>query len=414
VLAALAVPSTAAAARPDLVVTRVADPPATAAPGQSVAVSATVRNRGRGRAKPSALRFLLSLDSRRSADDPRLGDGSVRALKRGKRRQGVATVTIPAVAGGSSWRLIACADGAGAVKEKREGNNCRAAATPIAVTAPPPAPAPPPGPGPAPGPGPSPGPPPAETCNGADDDGDGQADDGVCLVTVTLAGAGSGTVTSTPAGISCPGTCAAAFPAGGTVTLTATPATGSVFRGWAGACSADPCAVTPGEPQVTATFAPAPPQVGQLVINEIHADPDPGQGDVNGDGVVSATGDEFVEIVNRAAHAVDLGGVTVLDSAMPRHVFADGSALAAGCAAVVFGSGASTGRLALNDDGDTVTVTDAAGAVTLTTVTYGPEGGFNDSLTRSPDLALTPLQRHTDVSSQIFSPGTKLNGAAFC
>src|SRR5579863_2821004 len=55
-------------------------------------------------------------------------------------------------------------------------------------------------------------------------------------VTVSIAanGLGTGTVTSSPAGISCPGTCTAAFTAGTSLTLTATPAAGSVFKGWMG------------------------------------------------------------------------------------------------------------------------------------------------------------------------------------
>src|SRR5439155_992377 len=53
-------------------------------------------------------------------------------------------------------------------------------------------------------------------------------------LTVTNAGAGIGTVTSAPAGISCGTTCAAEFPNGTAVTLTAAPAAGSAFNGWSG------------------------------------------------------------------------------------------------------------------------------------------------------------------------------------
>lgn len=56
-------------------------------------------------------------------------------------------------------------------------------------------------------------------------------------LTVTLAGPGTGTVTSSPAGISCPGTCSVMFSPGAAVTLTATPANSFVFAGWSGACS---------------------------------------------------------------------------------------------------------------------------------------------------------------------------------
>ncbi|MCX7556998.1 proprotein convertase P-domain-containing protein [Xanthomonadaceae bacterium JHOS43] len=52
---------------------------------------------------------------------------------------------------------------------------------------------------------------------------------------------GSGSITSIPAGINCPGTCAATFPAGQTVVLTAHPAQGHRFEKWGlgGDCSGD-------------------------------------------------------------------------------------------------------------------------------------------------------------------------------
>src|SRR6266436_8178145 len=57
---------------------------------------------------------------------------------------------------------------------------------------------------------------------------------GVSGLTVTLAGAGTGTVTSSPTGISCPGTCSGTFTNVSQITLTATPATGFGFAGWSG------------------------------------------------------------------------------------------------------------------------------------------------------------------------------------
>jgi hypothetical protein len=78
-------------------------------------------------------------------------------------------------------------------------------------------------------------------------------------LTVSKLGAGSGTVESTPAGINCGGTCTAAFEEESTVTLSQTPASGSEFRGWSGACSGTgTCEVTMTEAKsVTALFANA-------------------------------------------------------------------------------------------------------------------------------------------------------------
>ena len=75
-------------------------------------------------------------------------------------------------------------------------------------------------------------------------------------LTVTKTGTGSGTVTSSPAGINCGATCSAKFTSGVTVTLAATPAAGSTFVGWSGACTGTgACTVSmTASKTVTATF----------------------------------------------------------------------------------------------------------------------------------------------------------------
>lgn len=61
---------------------------------------------------------------------------------------------------------------------------------------------------------------------------------------LTITTTGSGTVTSSPAGISCPGTCTASFNNGVTVTLTATATSPFTFNTWAGDCAASGSTVT--------------------------------------------------------------------------------------------------------------------------------------------------------------------------
>ncbi|HEY2988191.1 MAG TPA: hypothetical protein VGL11_10740 [Candidatus Binatia bacterium] len=75
-------------------------------------------------------------------------------------------------------------------------------------------------------------------------------------LTLAKAGTGSGTVTSAPAGINCGSTCSFSYTSGASVTLTATPAAGSTFSGWSGACTGTgTCSVTMNAAKsVTATF----------------------------------------------------------------------------------------------------------------------------------------------------------------
>ena len=91
---------------------------------------------------------------------------------------------------------------------------------------------------------------------------------GTIAVARSLTGGAAGTITSSPAGISCGATCAATFTTGTVVTLTATPAGGSVFTGWQGACTgtSPTCSVTAGTgtSSITATFAPSP--VGYVAL----------------------------------------------------------------------------------------------------------------------------------------------------
>jgi hypothetical protein len=96
-------------------------------------------------------------------------------------------------------------------------------------------------------------------------------------LTLSTAGAGAGTVTSEPAGLSCPGLCAAGFGEGSEVTLTASAAPGSDFAGWSGSCSgtAPVCTVTMSAAQTLgAEFDPQPPGAPPATVGSIPCESD--------------------------------------------------------------------------------------------------------------------------------------------
>ncbi len=91
-------------------------------------------------------------------------------------------------------------------------------------------------------------------------------------LTVTRIGTSLGSVSSAPAGIACPSTCSASFPAGEEVTLTATAPEHSSFVGWSGGgCSgAEACQLTlAADIAVTATFAQNRPIVTTALASAI-------------------------------------------------------------------------------------------------------------------------------------------------
>jgi hypothetical protein len=68
---------------------------------------------------------------------------------------------------------------------------------------------------------------------------------------------GKGTVSSSPAGITCGGTCSFRWWGGNTIVLKAKPSRGTAFAGWSGACSGKrACSVLLGsDKSVTAKFS---------------------------------------------------------------------------------------------------------------------------------------------------------------
>jgi len=165
---------------------------------------------------------------------------------------------------------------------------------------------------------------------------------------------------------------------------------------------------------------------GDVVISEVLADP-PATADPNGDGVSSTTDDELVELANATSVAVDISGYVLRDGVGPRHTFAANTVIPAGGALVVFAGGApaglfggvrvltaSTGALGLNNTGDTVSLVSPSGTI-IDTMTYGSEGGADQSLVRVPEYSGAFVQHSTAAGSggRPYSPGTLRTGYPF-
>ena len=162
-------------------------------------------------------------------------------------------------------------------------------------------------------------------------------------------------------------------------------------------------------------------------INEIHADPDPSLGDANGDGTLDTSDDEFIEILNNTGGAVDISAWTISDGVGVRHAFPSGTTISDGCGVVVFGGGtpagafggmtaqtASSGSLGLNNGGDDLILKNDSD-VPVAAVTYGSEGGDDQSLTRDPDLT-GGFGKHTTAAGAggaRFTPGARVDGGDF-
>jgi hypothetical protein len=131
-------------------------------------------------------------------------------------------------------------------------------------------------------------------------------------LSVAQAGTGSGSVASSPAGINCGATCSASFNTGTSVTLSATPASGSTFSGWSGACSGTGACVVAlnAAASATATFTlnpvtpppPPPPPTGAPSITLTLA----------GDGVVIASDWSIYCAAGQCTHNYPAGTVVTL------------------------------------------------------------------------------------------------------
>ena len=182
--------------------------------------------------------------------------------------------------------------------------------------------------------------------------------------------------------------------------------------------------------------------ISSFVLNEVLYDP-PGndstdlEGDANLDGYRTAQDDEFVEFVNNTDSCINISGCKIFDddsyaSLTYKHQFPSNTFVNPNQAVVVFGGpqetifdssifgnslvfAASESRLNLNNSGDKMLFTDSQNNVLIEfDINDHPPSGnsVNQSYTRNPDLTGDFVQ-HSDVSSTLFSPGTRTDGTPF-
>lgn len=175
---------------------------------------------------------------------------------------------------------------------------------------------------------------------------------------------------------------------------------------------------------------------GSLGVNEFL--PDPGTLDANRDGTLSGAGDEFVELVNALAVAVDLTGFTLSDASSVRHTFPNPTTVPAGGSIVVFGSGnptffparhasghaqlASTGTLGLNNAADSIVLKDPLGTIVARADYANADSQPGRSRTAVSDGQLLPVPAASgayvfhDLAAGALgtlSPGVRVTGAPF-
>ena len=239
-------------------------------------------------------------------------------------------------------------------------------------------------------------------------------------LTIGEPGTGLGTVTTDPSGISCQPNCSATFATDSVVTLVATPAAGSAFTGWSGACTGTgPCQVTMhGNQAVTASFtltaATACPATANKVWTGLGGNNNwstPGNWSPNG---VPASG-AVVCIANGASgtHAV-IGDINTSTGGL--YVDAGNSlSLNPNVTFTVAGTVFNAGTITLNImDGNNIVLT-FSGTVTLTgggTLTLSKGGGGTPILNNSNFGALTNVNNTIQGAGQFGNNGLVLTNQA--
>jgi subtilisin family serine protease len=100
--------------------------PATAAAGQTLTLTDTTKNQGKGSADPSQTQFYLSANAAVDSSDLLLGVREIPELAAGASNSGSLAVSLPGETAAGTWYIVAKADGQDALVESSEVNNVSA------------------------------------------------------------------------------------------------------------------------------------------------------------------------------------------------------------------------------------------------------------------------------------------------
>ena len=164
-----------------------------------------------------------------------------------------------------------------------------------------------------------------------------------------------------------------------------------------------------------------PPEIGDILINEVHNAPDTALDDSNCDGAPSSTQDEYVELVNVADHTVALSGLSVQVNGTEKHVFG-GVCLEPNRGIILYAGGTascsdlgetqafvSDKSLSLANTGTNVSL--VYNEVTMDQLAVPAASSSKASYTRSPDFT-GDFAFHDEISPLRNSPGKCISGAA--
>jgi CARDB len=127
--------------KPDLYVPAIT----TSYAGGQVTAGVYVTNKGKAKAGSSTAAVYLSTDNAYGAGDVSLGTMAIKKLKPNKTDYPIIPYAVPASVTPGAYYVVACADSAKQVKEKKEGNNCGSSTTTVTIPTPSGPPPPPPG-----------------------------------------------------------------------------------------------------------------------------------------------------------------------------------------------------------------------------------------------------------------------------